>query len=85
MEISEKCRNNNNKHNKNNSDNPLASRRTDGGKNTTTLTNVHIVEQNVDSPSSKNFDKPATVLNPESILANITESGFCSWVRSLDS
>ena len=29
--MSEKCRNN--KHNNNNSDNPLTSRRTDGGKN----------------------------------------------------
>ena len=34
MRMWEKCRNNNNKHNnKNNSDNPLTSRRTDGGKN----------------------------------------------------
>ena len=32
MEISEKCRNNNNKHNKNNSDNLLTSRQMDGGK-----------------------------------------------------
>ena len=32
--MSEKCRSNNNKHNNNNnSDNPLTSRRTDGGKN----------------------------------------------------
>ena len=31
MKMSEKC--NNNKHNNNNSDNPLTSRRTDGGKN----------------------------------------------------
>ena len=32
MKMSEKCRINNSKHN-NNSDNPLTSRRTDGGKN----------------------------------------------------
>ena len=31
MRMSEKCRNN--KHNNNNSDNPLTSRRSDGGKN----------------------------------------------------
>ena len=36
--MSEKCHNNKiiNKHNNNNSDNPLTSRRTDGGKNETT-------------------------------------------------
>ena len=34
MRMSEKCRNNNkNKHNDNNSDNPLTSRRTNGGVN----------------------------------------------------
>ena len=32
MRMSERCRNNNNNNN-NNSDNPLTSRRTDGGKN----------------------------------------------------
>ena len=33
MRMSEKCRNNKTKQNNNNSDNPLTSRRTDGGKN----------------------------------------------------
>ena len=38
--IMSKCRNNNNnKNNNNNSDNPVTSRRTDGGKNTLTWRN----------------------------------------------
>ena len=38
MRMSEKCRNNNNKHNNNKADNPLNSRRTDGGKKSRTDT-----------------------------------------------
>ena len=67
--MSEKCRNNINKHN-NNSDNPLTSRRTDGGKNI-----VHLISELLEVISKH------SEINPTLVTHHMLKHGATSYMN----